>query len=259
MKDSVKRISECDTSELLYSLNKKCTEMKDDKTVECSIVANTVINRMEEKARKPRYLVSLSITRDSDIISKQFKYERIDVKTGVGNDEKLTAWELNRYYALQELIIGDDCLHFVQGIEMDSMEHLRNITIGNSCFSEATGAFVLRDCGKLKSVTIGNNSCVMWSDLVMKNCGVEKIEISDGCFVDCQKIVLEELNQLKEIQIGSGSMNGSSCALTMNGSSLSIVLSCRVGAAEKAVCWKQFVYPSEGGGAESHSQSRKCE
>ena len=217
MKDSVKRICEEDTSELLYSLNKRCSEMKDDKTVECSIVANTVINRMEEKARKPRYLVSLSITRDSDIISKQFKYERIDVKTGVGNDEKLTAWELNRYYALQELIVGDDCLHFIQRIEMDSMEHLRNITIGNSCFSESAGAFVLRDCGKLKSVTIGNNSCVMWSDLVMKNCGIERIEIGDGCFVGCQRILLEELNQLKEIQIGSGSMNGSSCSLVMNG------------------------------------------
>lgn len=217
MKDSVKRISECDTSELLYSLNKRCSEMKDDKIVECSIVANTVINGMEENARKPRQLLSLSVTRDSDIISKQFKYERIDVKTGVGKDEKLTVWDLNRYYALQELIVGDDCLLFIQRIEMDSMEHLRNITIGNSCFSEATGAFVLRDCGKLKSVTIGNNSCVKWSDLVMKNCGVERIEIGDGCFVGCQKILLEELKQLKEIQIGCGSMNGSSCSLVMHG------------------------------------------
>lgn len=212
--------------------------MKDDKIVECSIVANTVITRMEENARKPRDLVSLSVTRDSDIISKQFKYERIDVKNGVGNDEMLTVWELNRYYALQELIVGDDCLHFIQGIEMDSMEHLRSITIGSSCFSEAAGSFVLRDCGKLRSVTIGNNSCVKWSDLVMKNCGVEKMEISDGCFVDCQKIVLEELNQLKEIQIGSGSMNSSSCSLVMNGSSLSKVLSVRIARVEKAVCWE---------------------
>lgn len=217
MKDSVKRICEEDTSELLYSLNKRCSEMKDDKIGECSILANTVINGMEENARKPRQLLSLSVTRDSDIISKQFKYERIDVKTGVGKDEKLTVWDLNRYYALQELIVDDGCLHFIQRIEMDSMEHLRSITIGNSCFSESAGAFVLRDCGKLKSVTIGNNSCVMWSDLVMKNCGVEKIEIGDGCFVDCQRIVFKELNQLKEIQIGCGSMNGSSCSLVMNG------------------------------------------
>ena len=233
--------------------------MKDDKIAECSILANTVINGMEEKARKPRDLVSLSVTRDSDILSKQFKYERIDVKTGVGKDEKLTIWDLNRYYALQELMIGDDCLHFIQGIEMDSMEHLRSITIGNSCFSESTGAFILRDCGKLKHITIGNNSCVKWSDLVMKKCGVEKIEIGDGCFVDCKKIVLEELSQLKEIQIGCGSMNSSSCALTMNGSSLSIVLSCRVARVEKAVCWERFLNTSKGSGAEGHSQSRKCE
>ena len=64
------------------------------------------------------------------------------------------------------------------------------------------------NCVKLMHLKIGNDSCVGWSEFVMRNCGVEEVEIGDGCFVNCEKTTIVDLIALKELRIGKEVFRG---------------------------------------------------
>lgn len=128
--------------------------------------------------------------------------EGIVVKDGVGNDEVVASWDMGLYKSLRELIIGDGCFAFMAGLKLEGMDALEKVEIGGECFSMAEGTMEVVDCVKLGHLKIGSDSCVGWSEFVMKNCGVEEVEIGSGCFVYCEKIVLEELKELKSLLIG---------------------------------------------------------
>ena len=127
--------------------------------------------------------------------------EGIVVRDGVGNDEVVASWDMDLYKSLRELIIGDGCFAYMAGLKLEGMNVLEKVEIGGECFSMAEGTMEVVDCVKLRHLKIGNDSCVGWSEFVVRNCGVEEVEIGDGCFVNCEKIVLEELNQLKSLII----------------------------------------------------------
>ena len=52
------------------------------------------------------------------------------------------------------------------------------------------------------------DSCVGWSEFVMSNCGVEEMDIGDGCFVNCEKTMIMDLMGLKELRIGKEVFQG---------------------------------------------------
>ena len=72
------------------------------------------------------------------------------------------------------------------------MNMLEKVEIGNGCFSKAEGTFEVSDCKKLKRVSIG-----------------------DDCFVNCERTVFENLNELQSLTIGSGCMNGNESVVVM--------------------------------------------
>ena len=49
-----------------------------------------------------------------------------------------------------------------------------------------------------------------WSGFVMKDCGVEEVEIGDGCFVDCEKAVFEGGREGMEVKSRFGETENAS-------------------------------------------------
>ena len=127
--------------------------------------------------------------------------EGIVVKDGVGNDEVVASWDMGLYKSLRELIIGDGCFAYMAGLKLEGMDVLEKVEIGSGCFSMAEGKLEVVNCEKLKCLKIGSGSCVGWSEFVLRDCGVEEVEIGDGCFVNCEKVVLTELKELKSLII----------------------------------------------------------
>ena len=61
------------------------------------------------------------------------------------------------------------------------------------------------DCEKLKSVSIGKGCCVKWNEFVIMNCGVERVEIGDGCFSKTEgRMELNNCKKLKSLSIRKG-------------------------------------------------------
>ncbi|KAK8829644.1 hypothetical protein WA556_005561, partial [Blastocystis sp. ATCC 50177/Nand II] len=87
-------------------------------------------------------------------------------------------------------------------------EYLEKVEIGSGCFSQSKGVMKVMECVKLKHLRIGNDSCIGWSEFVMKDCGMEEIEIGDGCFVNCKKTTIMDLMELKELRIGKEVFRG---------------------------------------------------
>ena len=118
------------------------------------------------------------------------------------------SFDISHFAVLCELIIGDGCFRKVNGFELRGKEYLEKVEIGNGCFSKSKGVMIVVDCAKLKHLKIGSDSFTEWSEFVLKNCGVEEIDIGDGCFVNCEKTTIMDLVGLKELRIGKEVFRG---------------------------------------------------
>ena len=127
--------------------------------------------------------------------------EGIVVKDGVGNDEVVASWDMGLYKSLRELIIGDGCFAYMTGLKLEGMAVLEKVEIGGECFSLGEGKLEVVNCVNLKCLKIGSDSCVGWGEFVMRDCGVEEVEIGDCCFVNCEKVGLKELKKLNSLTI----------------------------------------------------------
>ena len=203
-------------STLLYKLAEKVGNVtNEEKSVERTVLnvcEMTVVN--QEKSIGPLTNV-FEMNDTEDFYEDYVNCDGIVVKSGVGNDEVIVRWELGVYTKLKELIIGDMCFVFMNGLELKGMNMLEKVEIGDGCFSKAEGTFEVSDCKKLKRVSIGSNCCVLWNAFVLKNCGVESVKIGDDCFVNCERTVFENLNELQSLTIGAGCMNGNESVVVM--------------------------------------------
>ena len=215
MKDSVRGLTEKGNSVLLLELAKKVgsmSEMVDEATKsvaqsQVNVVEMTVLGgqngflKMDAIEEEPTNENVFVMEETGDFFLTYETTEGIVVKDGVGNDEVVASWDMSLYKTLRELIIGDGCFAYMVGLKLEGMDVLEKVDIGGECFSMAEGKLEVVDCVKLKCLKIGSDSCVGWSEFVLKNCGVEEIEIGDGCFVNCEKVALRELKQLKSLII----------------------------------------------------------
>ena len=139
----------------------------------------------------PRPLNTLVMKEDVDIYDLNEEVEVVDMKSGVCNHPDITSCDWDVCAKLKELRIGDRCLENVMAFVLKGLKKLERVEVGCSCFMKAKGRMEVSGCGLLKSVKIGKDSCGKWSEFVMRNCGVEEVEIGDGCFVDCENTVFE--------------------------------------------------------------------
>ena len=134
---------------------------------------------------------TLVVKEDEDIYDLNKEVEVVDMKSGVCNHPDITSCNWDVCAKLKELRIGDRCLENVMAFVLKDLMKLERVEIGCSCFTKAKGRMEVSGCGLLKSVKIGKESCGKWSEFVMRDCGVEEVEIGDGCFADCENTVFE--------------------------------------------------------------------
>lgn len=215
MKDSVRELTEKGNSKVLVELAGKVGSMSgmvDGVTksvaqshvnvVEMSVLGGqnglTNMDAIEEEPTNENVFV---MEETGDFFLTYDTSEGIVVKDGVGNDEVVASWDMGLYKSLRELIIGDGCFAYMAGLKLERMDVLEKVEIGGECFSMAEGTMEVVDCVKLGHLKMGSDSCVGWSEFVLRDCAMEEVEIGDGCFMNCEKIVLKELNQLKALII----------------------------------------------------------
>lgn len=150
----------------------------------------TVDSDDENKVEVPQKN-ALVVNADEDIYDLDDDLEVITVNSDLCNHPEITSCRWNLCTNLRELHIGNGCLQNVLTFELVNMEHLHKVEIGSSCFTKTKGKMELSGCMKLRNVKIGKESCVEWKEFVMRQCGVEKVEIGDYCFVACENMVFE--------------------------------------------------------------------
>ena len=142
-----------------------------DNPSEVNVVPYTVIEPVNTVGR-------VIVKNDDDFVLLDENVEGIEVievKNGVCNNEAFEDWEMGEYVRLRELIVSDECFQFVKDLRIVGLNALEKVEIGKECFCKASGGvFEMRDCGKLKSVKIGDYSFVGVVSVVFESlfCGV---------------------------------------------------------------------------------------
>ena len=113
------------------------------------------------------------VKNDDDFVLLDEDVEGIEVKNGMCNNEAFDEWSMDEYVRLRELIMCNECFQFVKDLKIVGLNALEKVEIGKQCFCKASGGvFEMRDCGKLKSVRIGDGSFV----------GVMSVVFESECF-----------------------------------------------------------------------------
>ena len=134
----------------------------------------------------------LIVEEDEDIFYTDSRTERIVVNSGLCNDDDIREWDLSVCERLVELVVGDNCLQYLNEWKLSGLKCLERVEIGTGCLCKSEGGvFEVSGCEKLRSVKMGEGCCVKWSGFAMRNCGVEEVSIGDGCFVNCENTVFE--------------------------------------------------------------------
>ena len=138
------------------------------------------------------YENELIVEEDEGIFYTDSTTDRIVVKSGVSNHPDIREWDLSECVKLVELVVGDNCLQYLNEWKLSGLKCLERVEIGMGCMCKSEGGvFEVSECEKLRSVKMGNGCCVNWSGFVVKDCGVEEVSIGDGCFVNCENTVFE--------------------------------------------------------------------
>ena len=203
MRDAAERIVNAGNSALLLELAKRIgnvvkAEESGSGVVSENVVAMTRIGQERNEAGLKNNAHTLVVKRDDDLGGMDAAIEVVRVMNGVCNDPDVEEWSLDDCSSrLRELVLGDDCLQYVSELKLVGFGSLEKVEMGMRCFCESEGGlFEGSGCKKLKSVKVGDGSCVDWSGFVMKDCGVIEVSIGDGCFVNCENTVFESANCL---------------------------------------------------------------
>ena len=198
MKDAAERIVNAGNSWLLLEMAKRIGNVvKEEESgsgvVSENVVAMTRIGQEYDEVGLKSNAHTLVVKKDEDLVGLNAGNEVIRVMNGVCNDPDIEEWSLNDCSShLRELVLGDDCLQYVSELKLVGFASLERVEMGMRCFCESDGGlFEVSGCKRLRSVKVGDGSCVDWSGFVVKDCGVEEVSIGDGCFVNCENTVFE--------------------------------------------------------------------
>ena len=212
VKDSIERIRDKGNSSLLLQLADRVGNVtpspNDEITESMNVVGVTMLNKSMTQDDKVRAEHVLRINDDNDLFVVKADTDAIYMKSGLCNDPEIVEWKLEVYPGLKELVVGDDCLQCMKGLELRGFKYLEMVEIGARCFCESEGYFEVSDCAKLRNVRLGDGCCVNWSSFVMRNCGVIEVSVGDGCFVNCENTVFESLSALTKLIVGNEAFRG---------------------------------------------------
>ena len=141
-----------------------------------------------------------------EIQSIDLNIKSITISNNSCNNSEYTIFNFSRFIFLEELIIGNDCFEYVNLFNIDGLNHLKSIKIGNNSFTknrnwhgdDSSRSFHLLNCVELESIEIGRYS---FSDY-------------GGEF---ELINLPKLSTIKIGEIGSWSFNFYFCSFVIKG------------------------------------------
>ena len=185
MKDSVDRIVKNGNSSVLYELAKKIGKAEDAAPVTPTPVYSPSVNVVHmSEDNQEKYENVLIVEEEEDMCEADEATEMIVVKDGLCNDDGIDKWDLGECERLVELVVGDNCLAYLEEWKLSGFKCLERVEIGMGCMCKSEGCFEVSGCERLRSVKMGEGCCVKWSGFVMKNCeNVEEVSIGNGCFV----------------------------------------------------------------------------
>ena len=197
MKDAAERIVRNGKSSLLIQLADRIGNVVKEEESGSGVVSENVVamTRIGQEMESWNDAYTVIVKKEEDLVGLDAGNEVIRVMNGVCNDPDIEEWSLNDCSSrLRELVLGDDCLQYVSELKLVGFGSLERVEIGMRCFCESeSGCFEVSSCKRLRSVKVGDGSCVDWSGFVMMDCGVEEVSIGDGCYMNCENTVFESV------------------------------------------------------------------
>ena len=207
MRDAAERIVGDGNSSVLYELARRVgnASASESRTESMNVVGVTMLNKPMHSQEVSVECV-LRVNDDNDLFEEDERIDAIRVKNEVGNDPDIVEWNLELYPRLKELVVGDDCVWYVKGLKVSGFKSLVRVVIGSGCFSKTSGGcFEVRECDVLSSVVIGKESCGEWSGFVLRDCGrVAEVVIGERCFQLLREWRMSGLGSLEKVEIGMG-------------------------------------------------------
>ena len=207
MRDAAERIVGDGNSSILLELARRVgnASASESGTESMNVVGVTMLNKPMPSQEVSVECV-LRVNDDNDLFEEDERIDAIRVKSEVGNDPDIVEWNLELYPRLKELVVGDDCVWYVKGLKVSGFKSLVRVVIGSGCFSRTSGGcFEVSDCDVLRSVVIGKESCGKWSGFVLRDCGhVAEVVIGESCFQLLREWRMSVLGSLEKVEIGMG-------------------------------------------------------
>ena len=113
-----------------------------------------------------------------DILSMKYSVSRITISNWACNDSHCIIFDLSRFMKVKSIEIGDDCFGSVQIYQIDGLNRLKTIKIGNNSFTNKKNgwgeyeskSFHILNCESLESIQIGEFSFSDYAgDFELKN------------------------------------------------------------------------------------------
>ena len=128
-----------------------------------------------------------------------------EVTVGSGSFGKYSAFQLDALPALEVLRIGDDSFGSIEGWSLEQLKGLKQVSIGERSFSKETGSFLVKECERLESITIGSHSFTLYSSFELEGASVLKsVKVASNCFTDGMTLKLDGLSGLEVFEVGNG-------------------------------------------------------
>ena len=95
---------------------------------------------------------------------------------------------ISGYSKLKRIVIGDDCFGKVRLFELDGLNELESVEIGEGSFrisdgERSDGSFRIMNCPKLKSITVGRDTFDDYCTLELKSLpSLQSIDVEYGSF-----------------------------------------------------------------------------
>lgn len=217
MKDAVERITAKGNSVLLFQLANRigyhtCNERETTKT---NIIAMTRVGNKDEPMEDSEEEMSQALEEeklhligsDEAFFVKDKKINVIHMNDRRCNDSDIVNWRLNAYPQLRELVVGNNCLKYVNGLQLRNMKKLEKVVIGRNCFTESETVLDVSGCKKLEQLSIGARCFLKLKELKLNRLeSLERVEIGEECFIEndgCFEV--RDCEKLKSVEMGRGS------------------------------------------------------
>ena len=115
---------------------------------------------------------------------------------------------LSGLLSLETLRIDGGNFRETRELKVSGLPGLKKIVVGDGCFSQGNGRWVLSQCSTLSEVTIGSGSFGKYSAFQLDGLpALEALRIGDDSFGSIEGWSLEQLNGLKQVSIGERSFS----------------------------------------------------